>query len=128
MIEARSACPAGIEPEYRCVTVRVPFGLFTSTITTTAALVDTDDGLVMVFQSPMGIHGVDRFTIESTDDGEGLQLVEESTIMGSVLLIPFTIATQKSAHAEAGRKFAEKLAEQSGPQTSDRNDPILEVH
>ncbi|TVY34710.1 hypothetical protein LSUB1_G007081, partial [Lachnellula subtilissima] len=77
--------------EYREVSVAVPMGPFTSTVVTTSAFVDTEDGLLIVFQAPLGLHGVNRFRVvrEGEGEGGGLVLSEEARLIGFRLMMPF---------------------------------------
>lgn len=109
--EATAVSPPDAKPEYRVVTVRVPFGPLSNDIVTATALVDTEDGLILVYQAPMGLYGKDQWKIVPADDGDGLVLVEESSMTGFALLMPFVISTKKQSHTEIGEKFAERLAE-----------------
>lgn len=92
--------------------VAVPMGPFSSTVVTTSALVDTEDGLVVVFQAPLGLHGVNRFSIVS--EGEGLVLREEARLIGFRLMMPFVVRTELESHGEAGRAFGRRLVEMNG--------------
>ncbi|TVY46780.1 hypothetical protein LOCC1_G002120 [Lachnellula occidentalis] len=100
--------------EYRSVAVAVPMGPFTSTVVTTSAFVDTDDGLIIVFQAPLGLHGVNRFRVVSEGEGGGLVLSEEARLVGFRLMMPFVVKTELESHGEAGRAFGRKLVEMNG--------------
>ncbi|TVY14037.1 hypothetical protein LARI1_G007664 [Lachnellula arida] len=109
---------AGVE--YRSVAVAVPIGLFSSTVVTTTAFVDAEDGLVVVFQAPLGLCGVNRFSIVREGEGgenggEGaLVLREEARLSGCRLMMPFVVRTELESHGEAGRAFGRKLVEMDG--------------
>jgi hypothetical protein len=97
-------------PEYRAVTAAVPIGPFgTSNVTTRSAYLKIDDGMITVFQAPMGLHGQNSWRIIEADDGQGLVLLEEATLTGPVLLMPFIMVTEKKSHAELGARFAMEL-------------------
>lgn len=108
--EATSVSPPGAKPEYRAVTARVSLGPFgRRDVTTTSAFVDTEDGLIIVFQAPMGLHGKNQWKIIPAEEGEGFVLVENATLTGFAPLMPFIIGTEKQSHAELGANFAQKL-------------------
>jgi hypothetical protein len=107
---ASTVAPAGVQPEYRAVTVRIPFGPFGSKdVTTISAFVDTEDGLIIVFEAPMGLYGKDQWRIIPSEDAGGFTLVEESELTGLALMMPFIVMTKKSSHTEVGASFAKKL-------------------
>jgi hypothetical protein len=110
--EATVVSPAGVEPEYRSVTAAVPFGPFSSkNVTTTSAFIDTDDGLIIVFQAPMGLHGRNQWRVVPAGDEKGLVLREEARLTGVALLMPFVLTTEKKSHTELGARFSRKLEE-----------------
>ena len=113
MTEATSLSPAGVKPDYRSVTARIPFGPFgSSDVVTTSAFIDTDDGLIVVFQAPMGLYGKDQWSIVDEGDGEGsLVMAEESQMTGFAPLMPFVASTKKQSHTEVGVAFVTKLEE-----------------
>jgi hypothetical protein len=71
--------------------------------------VKTDDGIITVFQAPMGLHGENRWRVVEADGGQGLELLEEGRLTGPVVLMPFIMMTEKKSHAELGAKFARRL-------------------
>jgi hypothetical protein len=110
--EAAVVSPAGVEPEYRCVTATVPIGPFGSNnITTTSAFIDTDDGLIIVFQAPLGLHGRNQWRVVPTEDKQGLVLREEARLTGVALLMPFVLMTERKSHTEQGARFSRKLGD-----------------
>jgi hypothetical protein len=110
--EANSVSPPGVKPEYRAVTARVPFGPFGSRdVTTTSAFIDTEDGLIIVFQAPMGLHGRNQWRIVPSEDGKRFALLEEAKLTGFAPLMPFIVMTEKKSHTELGTAFARKLEE-----------------
>jgi hypothetical protein len=109
--EANAISPPDVTPEYRVVTIRVPFGPWSSEIVTRVALINTEDGLVLLYQAPMGQHGTDQWRIIPADDGDGLVLVEKSIMSGFALLMPFAAGTKKQSHTEIGEAFIKKLAQ-----------------
>jgi hypothetical protein len=110
--EAIVVSPPGVNPQYRAVTARVPFGPFGSRdVTTISAFVDTEDGLIIVFQAPMGLHGKNEWKIVTADEGEGFVLLEEAKLTGYAPLMPFIAMTETQSHTELGVKFALKLGE-----------------
>jgi hypothetical protein len=101
-----------VEPEFRSITVRVPFGPFgSSDVTTTSAYVDVEGGSIIVFQAPIGLYGKNEWTVVPAVDGQGFVLVEEVTMTGFAPLMPFIVSTEKQSHTELGLKLAQKLAE-----------------
>jgi hypothetical protein len=51
------------------------------------------------------------------EDGEGWVLLEEATLTGLMVLMPFVMMTQKRAHAELGARFARELEARLRPCT-----------
>jgi len=101
-----------VEPQYRSVTAAVPIGPFGSNnVTTTSAFIDTDDGLIIVFQAPMGLYGKNQWRIVPAEDGNGLVLREEARLTGLALLMPFILMTERKSHTELGARFSQKLGE-----------------
>jgi hypothetical protein len=92
-------------------------GPFSSSITTTSALIDTEDGLTVVFQAPMGLYGVNIWKVLKTsahgpEAGEwkdGLVLREENELTGPRILMPFVLSTKQSSHEECGLAFVKRL-------------------
>jgi hypothetical protein len=110
--EATAVCPAGVEPEYRSVTIAVPMGPFgSSSVTITSAFVDTDDGIIIVFQAPMGLHGRNQWRVVPDVDGVRVIVREEARLTGFALLMPFILMTEKRTHTEILAKFSRKLEE-----------------
>ena len=108
--EAAVISPAGIEPDYRRITTTVPIGPFGSNnITTTSAFIDTDDGLIIVFRAPLGLHGINQWRVVPAEDRQGLVLREEARLTGLALLMPFILMTERKSHAEQGVRFSRKL-------------------
>jgi hypothetical protein len=73
--------------------------------------VKTDDGIITIFQAPMGLHGRNSWRIVESEDGRGLVLLEEATLTGPMVLMPFIMMTEKKSHAELGARFARELKE-----------------
>jgi hypothetical protein len=110
--DATAAAPAGVKPVYCEVTIKVPMGPFSQTSTTPSAFIDTEDGLIIVYQAPMGIcSGVDRFILISMEGGDGLTLLEESVITAFAPMMSFIAGTKKGSHTEVGASFGKKLLE-----------------
>ena len=60
----------------------------------------------------MGLnYGTNKWTVVPAKDGQGFVLVEEVTMTGLALLMPFITSTEKKSHTELGVKLAGKLAE-----------------
>jgi hypothetical protein len=113
-----AAAPPGATPEYRAVTAAVPFGPFgKSNVTTRSGYVKTDDGIITVFQAPMGLYGQNRWRVVEAGEGQGLELLEEATLTGPMVLMPFIMMTEKKSHAELGAKFARELEGRLGGDT-----------
>ena len=101
-----------MEPVFRSITVRVPFGPFgSSDVTATSAYINVDGGLIIVFLAPMGLYGKNEWTVVPAEDGNGFVLVEVVTMTGFAPLMPFIQSTEKQSHTELGLKLAQKLAE-----------------
>ena len=110
--ESNSVSPSGVQPEYRAITVRIPFGPFGSkNVTTISAFIDIEDGLINVFQAPLGLYGRNQWRIVPSEDGGGLALLEEATLTGLAPLMPFIMMTKKTSHAELGAVVVKKLQE-----------------
>jgi hypothetical protein len=108
--EATSACPDGVTFQYRAVTIQVPMGPFWSQkIVSQSAAMDTEDGVLVAFQAPMGIHGRNHYRIVDALDGSGLVLREEAVLTGPRLLMPFTMGQEKEQHAKHRVSVAEEL-------------------
>jgi hypothetical protein len=74
---------------------------------TTGAFIDTEDGLILVFEAAMGIHG--RNTYQILEKGEGLVLREEARMTGFSLMMGFVMGTKKKSHDELAEAFIKKL-------------------
>lgn len=112
--------------DWRAVTIAVPMPLFgTSTVVTMGAYIDIEDGILVVFQSGMGVRGVNIWKIkdEKSTEGlaeteedtqkagvEGLFLEEEATITANMLLMGFVLSSKKTSHTELGHRFVEALS------------------
>jgi hypothetical protein len=117
-----AACiPAGGQAEYRAVTASVPLGAFgNSNVVTKSAFFNLEDGLAIVFQAPMGLHGKNVWRVmEAETESEagtgkrGLVLVEEATLIGLTPLMPFIMLSDGKSHAEQAANFARKLESSS---------------
>jgi hypothetical protein len=73
--------------------------------------VKIDNGILTVFQAPMGLHGQNRWRIVEADDGQGLVLLEEATLIGPMVLMPFIMMTEKKSHEKLGAMFAGEFEE-----------------
>lgn len=97
-------------------------GPFSSSVTTTSAFIDTEDGVTIVFQAPIGLYGVNVWKVVKTSAhgptaGEwedGLVLKEENELTGPRILMPFVLSTKQSSHEECGLAFARKLDKDGG--------------
>jgi hypothetical protein len=85
-----------------------------------SAFVDTKDGVTIVFQAPMGLHGHNRWRVvveeveETTaqqESGAELVLIEEAHLRGPIFLMPFTVMTEQSAHGEQRKRYLETVKE-----------------
>ncbi|KAE8444721.1 hypothetical protein EG329_014281 [Mollisiaceae sp. DMI_Dod_QoI] len=104
------AVSSGAAIDYRSITISVPFGpLGSSSITTTSASIDTDDGLIVVFHAPLGLHGRNQYRVIATEDGQGLVLREEAKLTGISLLMPFVLGKEKESHALHRGNVAQEL-------------------
>jgi len=86
-----------------------PFG--SKSVTTTTALIDSDDGLMVVFEAPMGLYGRNEWRVVDSPDGKGLLLREENVLTGVTILMPFVLMTKKESHRELAARFVDKLRE-----------------
>ncbi|TVY82923.1 hypothetical protein LSUE1_G002267 [Lachnellula suecica] len=103
--------PDKLPIEYRSVTIGVPMGPFTSEVITLSAWIDTEDGMILVFQSQMGLSGRDQWRVVKAAEGDGLVLREESSMTGFALMMSFVAGAKKESHNEVGRSFVKKLEE-----------------
>ena len=71
---------------------------------------NTDDGIIAVFQAPMGIHGRNQYRVVDAFDGTGLVLREEAILTGPRLLMPFTMGQEREQHTKHRVSVAEELA------------------
>lgn len=99
------------EPEYRSVTVAVPMGPWTSEVISQTAFVDTEDGMYVIFQAPLGLTGWSRWRVAKGEvEGKGVLLLrEEATLTGYRFLMPFIVRLQKKEHKEFQVKFARSM-------------------
>lgn len=96
--------------EYRQVTISVPFGPFgSSSITSRTADINADDGVIIVFEAPMGLYGRNRYRVVDAEDGKGLVLREEAKLTGLSILMPFVLSTEKESHAKHRQSVADEL-------------------
>jgi hypothetical protein len=110
--EATALCPGGIAPEYRHVVVVVPMQPFKEAVVrTTSAFIDTDDGLIVVFQAPRGFHGIYQWRVYSREDALGWQVQEEATFTGFALLMPCILREEKNTRTERLELIARELEE-----------------
>jgi len=110
IVTEAGAVSSGAAIEYRSITISLPFGPFgSSSITTTSASIDTDDGLIIVFHAPMGLHGRNQYRVIATEDGQGLVLHEEAKLTGISLLMPFVLGKEKESHALHRMNVAQEL-------------------
>ncbi|KAK0105339.1 hypothetical protein ONS96_004734 [Cadophora gregata f. sp. sojae] len=110
--KALSFCPEGTEPEYRSVTIEVPMAfLGANTFITHSAFVNTEDGMIVVFQAPMSLNGWSRWSVVKTEnEGDaGLLLREQATLTGLRFLMPFVVGTEKKSHKDFQLNFAKRL-------------------
>lgn len=94
------------------MTIKVPMGIFgASTIVTHSAFVDTEEGMIIVFQAPMSLNGWSRWSVvETENEGKvGLLLREQATLTGLRFLMPFVVGTEKKSHKEFQLNFAKCL-------------------
>lgn len=77
----------------------------------TSAFVDLEDGLVVVFEAPMGLTGWNDWSVSEGGKGEGLVLKEVATLTGFRLMMPFVVATEKEGHGKIHGKFVKALEE-----------------
>jgi len=93
-------------------------GPFSSSVTTTSAFVDTEEGVTVVFQAPLGLYGVNVWKVVKSENEmegkEGMVLKEENELTGPRILMPFVLSTKKSSHEEVGLAFAKRLEEEVG--------------
>ncbi len=112
--KALSFCSPGTRPDYRSVTIAVPMGPWTSEIVSQSAFVDTEDGMYVIFQAPMGSSGWSRWSVvKNEEEGkEGLVLREEATLSGYRFLMPFAVGQHKEAHKKYQLDFAKLLQDE----------------
>jgi hypothetical protein len=80
-------------------------------VTSQSAFVDTEDGVIIVFQAPLGLHGHNRWRIVNDDQSGRLMVIEEANLQGPLLLMAFTVTTEQKAHGEQRRRYVEKAKE-----------------
>jgi hypothetical protein len=108
--ETISNSPAGVTPEYRTVVESLPlWPVGSRNIVILSGFCDTEDGLVTVFQAPLGLRGKNHYRVVSVKDGQGLLLIEESELTGLALFMPFVMKTFKASHEELMDRFIRKL-------------------
>lgn len=57
----------------------------------------------------MGLYGQNKWRIVTADEGQGLVLLEEATLTGFMVLMPFVVMTERKSHVELGVRFAREL-------------------
>jgi hypothetical protein len=116
--EATARCPDGVAPEYRSVTVVVPMRpLKAAIVTTTSAFIDTDDGIIIVFQAPRGFHGRYQWRVFSREDALGWAVQEEATLTGFALLMPYILRGEENTRTERLAMLSREL--EAGLQASE---------
>lgn len=120
VIEATSVCPDGVPIEYRSVTISVPFGPFGSKlITSTSAYMDTENGVLVAFQAPMGLHGRNQYRIVENENGDGLLLREEAALTGVSIMMPFVMGQERESHTKHRMNIAEELGKRASAGSKD---------
>ncbi|CZR58080.1 uncharacterized protein PAC_07970 [Phialocephala subalpina] len=104
-----SSSSNGTPVEYRQVTISVPMGPFSSTVISRSATIDTEDGVIVFFQAPMGMYGKNQFRVVKDGQGKGLVLREEAKLTGYSVLMPFVLGTEEKNHGEQRRKVGREL-------------------
>jgi hypothetical protein len=69
-------------------------------VTTTLAFINTDDGLIVIFQARRGYHGIYQWRVYSRKDALGWQVQEEATFTGFALLMPCILREEKNTRSE----------------------------
>lgn len=67
-----------------------------------------ENGVVIVFQAPMGLHGNNVWRVEGEEGG--LELVEEAELTGLGVLMWFVMRTERKTHGEQARRVVEWLS------------------
>lgn len=109
--------PANSEPQYRNVTILVPilpWGLYDQTVVSQSCAIDTEEGILVAFQTPMGIRGVNRYSVVEAGGGGGLCLREEARLTGPRVLMGFTMGTERVNHQKHREAVVEEMERRAG--------------
>ncbi|KAF8863866.1 hypothetical protein BDZ45DRAFT_797760 [Acephala macrosclerotiorum] len=96
--------------EYRQVTISIPMGPFSSTVVSRSAAIDTEDGVIVFFEAPMGLYGKNQYRVVKKDgEGGGLVLREEAKLTGYSILMGFVLGQEGKSHGEHRGNVAREL-------------------